>query len=184
MSTMLIARINARMRPLDRDEVYEDPLIVALEAEGLGTTCGAGTLLAENWEVEFCELEIESAKPFAEVAVRVVAVLEQAGAPRGSELWSSEGGETLAFGHFEGLGLYLNGTDLPAEVYASSDVNYVYDEINRLLAGEGSIQSFWEGPEETALYLYGRSFTAMQERISGLIESYPLCQRCRVVQIA
>ena len=90
----------------------------------------------------------------------------------------------LPFGFLEGLGLYLNGTELPDEVYASCDSNVVYDEINRLLGERGSIQGHWQGPTETALYLYGYSATEMRSLIADFLGSYPLCQKSRLVQIA
>ena len=37
---------------------------------------------------------------------------------------------------------------------------------------------------ETALYLYGPSFIEMQKAIADFIATYPLCERCRVVQVA
>jgi hypothetical protein len=84
----------------------------------------------------------------------------------------------------EGLAIYLNGTDLPDEVYRDCDVNEVYAEINRLLGDRGGIEGHWQGPTETALYLYGHSADEMRERIAGYMAEYPLCQRARVVRIA
>ena len=56
------------------------------------------------------------------------------------------------FGFLEGLAIYLNGTELPDEVYQKSDVrNELYEEINRLLGDRGDIQGHWQGPTETAV---------------------------------
>jgi urease accessory protein len=52
-------------------------------------------------------------------------------------------------------------TDLPDTVYQESDVNFVYEEFGRLVGSEGRVVSHWNGPRETALYLYGRSAAAM-----------------------
>jgi hypothetical protein len=52
------------------------------------------------------------------------------------------------------------------------------------LFGKKRVLSFWQGPRETALYLYGASFNEMQSRIAAFIGSYPLWQRCRIEQIA
>ena len=40
-----------------------------------------------------------------------------------------------------GLGIYLNGTDLPDETYRDCDMDVVYSEFNRLLTGIGSVHS-------------------------------------------
>ena len=105
-------------------------------------------------------------------------------APKGSRLHIPDQDRTLDFGKHEGLALHLNGTDLPSEVYANSDINFVFQECDRLLNGVAFVNSHWEGPLETALYMYGKDFQDMHRRLQPLLESYPLCQKSRVVQIA
>ena len=80
--------------------------------------------------------------------------------------------------------MYLNGTELPAEVYQTSDINYVIEKLNELLALSGQLYSWWEGPQDTALYFYGVSFAEMKEKMADFLAEYPLCQKCRVEQIA
>lgn len=46
------------------------------------------------------------------------------------------------------------------------------------------VNSHWQGPTESALYMYGQNFETIRERIQPLLDSYPLCQRCRVERIA
>ena len=69
-------------------------------------------------------------------------------------------------------------------MYKTSDVNHVYEEFGRLLGEAGSVQSYWEGPTETSLYLYGPSYDTMLARIQDFLDSYPLCQRARLEKIA
>ena len=90
----------------------------------------------------------------------------------------------MPFGKLEGLGIYFNGTGLPDEVYQNCDFNYVYEEINRRLAECGEIQGYWQGPTETALYLYGDSIEGMKAAIAELMAEYPLCQKVRYEAIA
>ena len=90
----------------------------------------------------------------------------------------------LSLGSSEGLGIYLNGTDLPDETYRDCDVDVVYSEFNRLLTGIGSVHSHWQGPTETALYVYGRTAAEMRTALQPFLDSYPLCERARIVQIA
>ena len=87
-------------------------------------------------------------------------------------------------GQQEGLALYLNGTDLPDEVYQNCDANVMIDHLVRLMDGIGSYYSHWVGPTETALYFYGTSYEGMLAAIRDFLDEYPLCQRCQVVQIA
>ncbi|MGX9900930.1 hypothetical protein ACW0JT_15635 [Arthrobacter sp. SA17] len=46
------------------------------------------------------------------------------------------------------------------------------------------MNSHWQGPQETALYMYGSDFNVMQERLTHFLQDYPLCQQSRVAQIA
>ena len=180
---LVIARLNDRAQPIDRGERYEDPLDTFLKANGLGEVTGGGTLLQETGEIEFCEVELQLASTAPEVLAAVTGQLQSAGAPKGSLLVQPDGTE-LPFGQYEGLAVYLNGTDLPDETYSDCDVNFVYSEFDRLLDGQGAVHSHWQGPTETALYMYGASYDAMHAALAGFIASYPLCARARVVQVA
>jgi hypothetical protein len=180
---MVIARLNVRAQPLDRGEVFEDPLEEILRATGAGSVTGGGTMLGEDGEIEFCDLEImlPAATDAAIGALR--RALEGLGAPRGSRLIWNDGANEVAFGSCEGLAVYLNGTDLPDAVYEECDLNVVYDEFGRLVGSAGRVVSHWQGPRETALYLYGPSADAMLARIRPFLDSYPLCQKARVVKL-
>lgn len=182
-SGFLVAQLNARLQPVHRGELFEDPLDDALQELGLGSVTGGGTQLGESGEVAHCDIEIE-VTAFDERSVQaIINLLEGLGAPRGSKLRAGE--QELPFGNTEGMAIYLNGTDLPDEVYKECDSNVVYSELERLVAGcGGEIYSYWQGPAETALYLYGDSFKAMHDSVADFLATYPLCQKCRVEQIA
>ena len=179
------AKLNARIMPLDRGDRYEDPLIEALAANGYGEVTGGGTGQSENGEISYCGIDIdlrdvEKGVPF------ICEFLSAHGAPRGSALEYEHNGERFEapFGFLEGLAIYLNGTDLPDEVYQTCDVNELFEEINRLLGDRGDIQGHWQGPTETALYLYGYSAEEMKGLIANHLATYPLCQKARVEVIA
>jgi hypothetical protein len=179
------AQINARIMPLVRGELYEDPLGDSLAGNGYGEVTGAGTLQTKEGEIEYCGIDIdifdvEKGVPF------ICDCLTRQGAPRGSKLLYESDGKKIEipFGVAEGVAVYLNGTDLPDEVYKNCDINQVYDRINQLLGARGAIRGHWQGPRETALYLYGSSAVEMRGLIAGLLAEHPLCQKSRVVTIA
>lgn len=172
--------LNDRLQPLDRGQRYEEPVHRLLQTRDAGAVTGGGTLQDQDGEVHSVDLEVELTDPDK---VEVLAqAFELLGAPRGSALWAD--GREIRFGRLEGLGLYLNGTDLPSEVYATSDVNVVIERLEELLGEDGEMHGYWEGPRETALYFYGESFSVMSERIQGFVAEEPLCQRSRIVQVA
>lgn len=176
---LVIATLNARLQPVQRVERYDDPLHEFLQARSAGSVEGGGTLLGENGEVESADVEIELHDP--DKLELLAQALELLGAPAGSMLQA--GDRTLPLGRLEGLGLYLNGTDLPAEVYGSSDVNQVIERLEDLLGEAGELHGWWEGPRETALYFYGSSFDEMAELVRGYVAAEPLCAQSRTVRL-
>ncbi|MEL6747999.1 MAG: hypothetical protein AAFO79_09340 [Pseudomonadota bacterium] len=181
---ILTATLNARLQPMHRFESFEEPLNTAMQAEKVGEVTGGGTMMASHGEVSWCDLELAVGAVSQASIERVVAELEQLGAPKGSYLSFPDGDVRLDFGAQEGLAIYLNGTDLPASVYETSDINDVIEDLETALGDRGALKSWWEGPEETALYLYGPSYANMRELIAPILAATPLCQQCRCVQIA
>ncbi|MFC4765207.1 hypothetical protein [Dyella koreensis] len=180
----LTAQLNARVQPIHRGEIYEDPLDAFLRERGLGEVDGGGTMLTEHGEIDYCDVEIHLTDVSEDKLAWLVNTLENMGAPKGSKLLLDDGKREIPMGRNEGLAVYLNGTDLPDEVYANCDSNVVYSTFAVLLGDAGVIQSWWQGPTETALYLYGPSFEQMRALIADFVASYPLCQKARLVQIA
>lgn len=189
------ALLNARIMPDERERRFEQPLIEALAREHssdgpLAEVTGSGTLQDKSGELLSCGIDLDlfdldAAPEF------IRAVLTAEGAPKGSRLEFEHDGRQvkLPFGEFEGLAIYLNGTDLPDEVYKSADINQTIADIDAALATlqstpVGSIWGWWTGPRETALYCYGPSFDAMHGKLLPVFARTPLCERCRVVQIA
>jgi hypothetical protein len=179
------ARLNARVRPLDRGEIYEDPLQEKLDGMGLAEVVGGGTMQMQGGEIEYCGIDLDVYDVDKAIPL-ICSVLEDLGAPKGSRLEIEIDGKSrhVSFGRLEGLAVYFNGTDLPEAVYSECDINFVWSEIDRMIEGIGRIQSYWQGPTETALYLYGSSTESMKQLISGFMAEYPLCERARYELIA
>jgi hypothetical protein len=179
----LTVYLNLRLQPTHRHEL-EDALTTVLERQAPGVhVVGGGTIVSDIGEPLSCEIELASDGQAAGDAVAaVIDFLEFVGAPRGSSVVLDDG-EPVGFGSTDGLGLYLNGTGLPDEVYASSTPDELIDLLTGELGADGGVHSFWEGPAETALYLYGPSASRMTERIANVLATYPLAQDSRLVPI-
>lgn len=179
------AELNHKLMPLERGERYEDPLQEQLEKYGFGNTDGGGTMTSKSGEIEFIDIELKLIKTDKSIPF-VIKRLESYGAPKGSKLIVRTGRQRreIPFGQNEGFGVYLDGLNLPDEVYTTCDVNLVIKEFNKLLKGHGSVQSYWEGSTETALYVYGDNAEKMKAKIAGFMAKYPLCKGARVVTIA
>ena len=189
MTDVFIA-LNAPLRPLDRGERFEDPLVEILEGKFREVeVTGGGTLLSAKKSPSTCDIDLVVKGNANEVLAAVVAALERLGVPKGSSvrvaagrsLFSRTGKELVAkVGVTEGLGIYLNGTDLPAEVYESNDINELIARLDAALGAEGEMYSYWEGPTETALYYYGPSAQRMRELVVDVLGTHPLAERSRV----
>jgi hypothetical protein len=183
MPTLVVINLNARLQPIHRGEIYEDPLQELLDARAPGSVIsGGGTLMSPEGEPTASDIDVElEGDPEAGLEL-IIEALHTYGAPKGSKVTVGEG-ESVSFGATEGIGLYLNGTDLPDDVYADNDVNELIERLVERLGSEGSMQSWWHGPRETALYLYGGSAQRMGDLIGDVLAVHPLAQQSRLVPL-
>ena len=158
---LLQVRINARLPSVQRGDRYEDPLAYWLEARFPGSrVTGGGTLRSPEGEPLSCGIDAAVVGDSDAILNGVVGFLVEQGAPRGSSATIVDGAYRPV-GTAEGLAVYLDGTDLPASVYAAHDVNEFFDQLHEAIAGTGALQAFWEGHDTTAVYVYGPSYDAM-----------------------
>ena len=152
---------------------------------GIGKVVGGGSLQAKDGEIIHCGIDLELQLTPSSIEF-VCSFLTKYNAPKGSKLQFKRNGvnEEVPFGVTEGLGVYLNGTDLPREVYKNCDVDVVLDTLYDLTSELPGFRGYWQGPRETALYMYAPSAAELRSRISKFMAEYPLCQKARVVQIA
>jgi hypothetical protein len=126
-----------------------------------------------------CDIEVSLANDARKGMRIVIDALDRLAAVEARR----RGGEPVAFGLMQGVGLYLNGTDLPDEVYATSDVNALVDTVSAAVGDAGHLESWFEGSRETAFYYYGRSAETIGERISAATADQPLAERARIVPL-
>ncbi|MDP9047990.1 MAG: hypothetical protein M3N14_07620 [Bacteroidota bacterium] len=182
----IVAQLNDKIMPIDRGEVYEDPLNEFLKQHGYGEVSGGGTLQSKNGEIEYCDVEIELLEnEINKQAINeIINKLEMLGAPKGSKLIIESTGEKIAFGKLEGLALYLDGINLSDEVYKNSDSEAVATEIRKLANIKTEILRYWQGNTETGLYFYGESFSDMKNSIADFISANPECENARIERVA
>ena len=182
----VVATLNDKVLPIDRGEIYEDPLDEFIQANGIGEVTGGGTMQFESGELEYCDVEIQlNSDEIDENQIKkIIEKLEELGAPKGSKLTIEKTEQKIEFGKKEGLGIYLDGINLSDEVYKSSDSEALAVEIRRLAGIEDNTLRYWQGNTETALYFYGDSFEHIKNSINDFVSSNPECENCRIEQIA
>lgn len=180
--------LNARFQPMHRHNL-EDALEEILSSHNLGYVDGGGTMQLPSGEIEFCDIELMLKDDTEESITTLESIIEKLGVAKGSKLllWNETDEDVWCerpVGRLEGMALYLNGNDLPAEIYQTCDINYVIEQAESLMEGIGALYSWWEGSQNTALYFYGESYEKMFAAIKTFTEEYPLCQKCVINQIA
>jgi tetratricopeptide (TPR) repeat protein len=181
--------LNMRLQPHHRAEWFEEGLDFMLRSKSLGCVSGGGTAVSSDGEPESCDIEIDLAEDSEEARQMILAIAQKLGVAKGSRLiYHSAGKETAAYsiGNLEGLAVYLEGTDLPDEVYENNDVNDVVGKLLGILKSNGAlVWSYCNGPTGTALYFYGEGgYELMLEKVTPFLKEHPLCQKCKTVKIA
>lgn len=186
LGNFIVATLNDKIMPLDRGEVYEDPLDEFIQKNGIGEVTGGGTMQHESGEIDFCDVEIRlnSDNVIHDEIKLIVSKLEELGAPKGSKLTIEQTEEVVEFGKLEGLGLYLDGINLSDEVYKNSDSEALANEIIKLANIKSQIIRYWQGNTETGLYFYADSFDAIKKAISNFVSSHPECENSRIERVA
>ncbi len=175
--------LNARLQPVHRGDVYEDPLdkVLAKRAPGSKVDGGGTEFTPEDGPLS-CDTELVLTGDPEQTLRIVIDALENLGAPAGS--WASlDDGPRIPFGVTHGFALILDGTSLPDEVYAHNDVNELASTMVTELGNDGELQSWWEGPENTALYFYGRDPERVKTVLTSAATRFPLAQGSEVVLI-
>lgn len=176
---MAILHLNARFLPLARAPFVEMLNGSMHRLSIAAREVGGGTLLSCAGEPLSCDVEL-GVDDVGSTLPALISLLQQFALPRGSHL-SVDGDTVATFGRTDGVGLYLNGTDLPDDVYAVNDVNVLIDNLV-VATGDAVINmAFWHGHRETAIYLYGASADLIVERLAPVIHSEPLAEASRVV---
>jgi hypothetical protein len=180
---VVVARIPEHIEPMDRGVRYEDPVQDALAIRELGMVTGGGSQLTSAAEIGYVDVELALAD-LDEALEIVQRILEEAGAPVGSQLHFEQDGVDIerSFGVQEGLAVYLDGTTLPEAIYAETDIDALMERL--ALAADsvnGELRSAWNGPTETALYHYGPSADALLVALQPVFNDFPICQNARLV---
>ena len=172
-------QMNAKLQPFHRAD-FEDMIENILKEKQAGEIIGGGSLLMPTGEISCCDIEFSIIENQVDSFISFLNQITLI--PNGSKILMKD--SMMNIGKSEGLGLYLNGTDLPKEVYQNSDINELIEQIDTALKGVAVRLSHWEGNSETALYYYGPSYETIKEKILPITQNYPLCEKCRIEQIA
>lgn len=79
--------------------------------------------------------------------------------------------------------VYLDGTDLPAEVYQNCDLATIEDRLTEVIErdGLGEFDGNEVGPTEAILFMYGPDAERLFSGVEQTLRDYPLCKGARVL---
>jgi len=183
MNEILIARLNDRCQPLDRGDLYEDPLAEALEAAGLGEVTGGGSSFSPKGGIDFVDIEIALSGDLEAGRKLVVEKLVELGAPKGSRLVLDDGQE-VPFGKREGVAFYFNIIDVPTDIKDRFPLQDLADEFVEKLQDLGEMSSSWSNEQWVSVYFFGASYEEMASVLSPYINEHPRCAGGRIERIA
>jgi hypothetical protein len=181
---LLVATLHECIEPLDRGERYEDPLGELLAEGGLGKVTGGGSQLDDSFKVKSVDIEIVVADLDSGIPL-VLSLLEEKGAPQGSELFFERDGveHRIEFGQMEGISLVLDAS-LPNELWGEY-AGEVWPTLNEILqsSGAGSVHGTRSGSDSEEVFIYGPSAQRIIDAIADFRASFPLCKNSKVVEI-
>lgn len=182
----IVAQLNDKIAPYDKGIIYGQPLASLLEEKKYGTVAGGGTVKEELGEILFCDVQIELANEQTgyDVIQIIIDNLEACGAPKGSKIIIDETQEEIPFGKMEGIAVYLDAENLQQNSYNQNDIDFIQQELYKLTGAKQDTDRYWKDETTTALYFYGASFEKMKNNSKHFIDTYSLCHKARIVQIA
>ncbi len=150
---MLSIQINDKCGPMLRGEFYREPLEKFFKKNGLGEVTGGGTLLNNNGQPAYCELELvlkdESEEVVNEVKKKIDTIV-----PKGSTLYF-ENDQEIPVGNLEGVAINLNFAKAPEELLDNTDFQEMWENIEEAVGTHGVSHDDREGKDVFTLYYYG-----------------------------
>jgi hypothetical protein len=174
--------------PIDRGDIYEDPLSEFLESEGIGELTGAGTQLAPSGEIIFIGLDLQLADTNSSLST-VKQFLEDKGAPIGSKFIIGE--ETnrreIPFGVFQEFSIYIEGKDQDS-LYERIGQECNFEEFNDLISAALGNGQFGEPrgangfENKLALYFFAKDVEQLEAALVPLLKQYPIFDGATVIK--
>ncbi|MCU1529929.1 MAG: hypothetical protein JWP75_3692 [Frondihabitans sp.] len=180
--------LNARLQPMHRGRLFEDPVIEALRAQGMrAVVYDAGTLMTHD-RIESCDVAFAVPRERADEGLEIIRqALVRLGAPRGSTI-TMYGDELDPVGTTQGVVLRLGTIDT---VDFTDDENVEHNwaldaligRMNAALGDEGSVWS-WRVQDGSDVFVYGPSRLRLRELLAPQLAVDPLLRDAEIIDFA
>jgi hypothetical protein len=183
--------INEKLMPIERGDLYEDPLNNFLMENNFGETTGGGTAQQQNGEIESIDVELDLyvsqnstiadlKKSHGKMLTALIDKINSLGIPKGSK-FILDVEDFIEVGTKEGIGVYFSFDGLEK---GTIDFNEVFKDLKKITQDNPEVARYCETQDFLALYFYGDSFEIMKKNVvSYLTEKYPIL-KYKTIQFA
>lgn len=183
--THITIQLNHKIDPMLRGDIYEDPLQDYFDEVGWGEVSGGGTLLSDEFGIDYCDVEIDVPQLTTTLPL-IIHFIEAQGAPKGSKLIiypedSSLDNYEIPLGKNEGIALCLKTANLPEYNKEHNPIQEWVNQAQELLGEKAIMDNSHFTDEELKLYFYGNSNQVIQNQLAPLVASTSWCQGHRWV---
>lgn len=166
--THITLNLTGKFMPIDRGDMFEDPLHEFLRSKEYGIVDGGGSALQANGEIDTVDVEIylNDGVDVSKVIDDMTEFLNQeVGVPKGSK-WILED-KKIELGEYEGLGMYFNVE--PDKVNVEELQNILNDSF-AILGEKVLYTSNRLNDNVTVIYYYGGSYDEMERILSDFMK--------------
>lgn len=180
----LTIRLPLKLGPLERYDLWEEPLTTRLEASGEGEVTGGGTMMNEEGEIQYCDLEVALPDLSDARLTQLQSTVEAIGAPKNT-MFVDDDGETLrSFGTLSVVGVGLDGTDLPDSAYEGFDPDEFSDEVIAALGDGHAYAGSDAGARYTFFYYSGPDGSVIEDKLRQVTSAKPIGQGAQIAHLA
>ncbi|MEJ8560464.1 hypothetical protein QTO30_03945 [Yoonia sp. GPGPB17] len=180
----LTIRLPLKIGPLERYEFWEEPLEEHLKSVGEGEVSGGGTMMDEDGEIQFSDLELALPDLSDDRLTQLETAMVALGAPKKTQFLNDDGNTLREFGTVCVVGVGLDGTGLPDSAYEDFDPDTFSDEIVAALGDGYSYGGSNAGERYTFFYYHGADDAVMEEKLRAVADSKPIGQSAQFVHLA
>jgi hypothetical protein len=177
-------RLPLKIGPMDRGEMWEDPLMARLDSDPLGEVTGGGTMMDPDGGIAYCDLEVALPDLTDKRLDELQAHLDALGAPKGTEFITDDGNSLRSFGKVSAVGIGLDGSGLPDEAYEGFDPDTFNDQILSALGDGYSYGGSHAGERYTYFYYHGADAGYIYKTLRAIAEAQPIGQGAQFDQVA
>lgn len=182
--TYMTIRLPLKIGPLERGDLWEDPLSDLIEPDEIAEVSGGGTMMSEDGGIEYCDLEIELADLSDDRLDRIQAAMIEVGAPKGTKFVDDDGAIIREFGTVCVVGIGLDGGGLPDSAYEGFDPDKFNEDILAALGDGHSYGGSHAGKRYTYFYYHGPDGSAIETKLRAFAADKPICQGAKYDHLA